>query len=61
LDAQETSWKVPPEIARKLAAPRLTPENAAILERIRATAGTAHLRADLQGAVLDDMSGLSRA
>ena len=41
---------MPPEIARKLAAPRLTPENAAILERIRATAGTAHLRADLQGA-----------
>ena len=41
---------MPPELARKLAAPRLTPENAAILERIRATAGTAHLRADLQGA-----------
>jgi len=46
---QETSWKVPPEIARKVAAPRLTPENAAILDRIRATSGTSHLRADLQG------------
>ena len=40
---------MPPEIAKKVAAPRLSPENAAILERIRATAGTAHLRADLQG------------
>jgi len=40
---------VPPEIARKVAAPRLTPENAAILDRIRATSGTSHLRADLQG------------
>ena len=42
---------MPPEIARKVAAPRLTPENAAILDRIRATAGTSHLRADLQGGV----------
>ena len=40
---------MPAEIARKVAAPRLTPENAAILDRIRATAGTSHLRADLQG------------
>ena len=47
---QETSWKVPAEIAKKVAAPRLTPENAAILARIKATSGTAHLRADLQGA-----------
>lgn len=40
---------MPPDIAKKVAAPRLTPENAAILARIRATTGNAHLRADLQG------------
>lgn len=40
---------MPPVIAKKVAAPRLTPENAAILARIRATTGGAHLRADLQG------------
>lgn len=46
---QETSWTIPTEIAKKVAAPRLTPENAAILARIKANTGTAYLRADLQG------------